>query len=104
MKRFTLGLLAALALCCSQAPVYAGDAPIPPVRIRIFCTAPNQFEAQACWVEFGNPGGGRTIEVASQSEAEEMVAILLEYSSRRYAYDPLGSPREPPTSETGEPQ
>lgn len=59
----------------------------PPVELRIVCTVPTRWDPQACWVEFGQAVAGPRVEVASQAEAEELVAILLENSGRRYVFD-----------------
>lgn len=96
MTRFTLCLLAALMISCSQAPAYAGDAPIPPVRVRIVCTVPTPWDPQACWVEFGPNLSGQIVQVASQTDAEELVAILLANGGRRYAFDTDAPPMAPP--------
>lgn len=77
-------ILIALALtsaCATAAPR------TPPVPLRIVCTVPTPWDAQACWVEFGTPVTGQRVEVASQSEGEKLIAILLENSGRRYVFD-----------------
>lgn len=77
----TTALLIALALSGTAA------ATPPPVEVRIVCTVQTRWDPQACWVEFGQPVTGRRVEVASQAEAEELVAILLANSGRRYVFD-----------------
>lgn len=47
-------------------------------------------------MEFGTPVTGQRVEVASQSEGEELVAILLAYGGRRYAFDPAPTAKARP--------
>lgn len=78
MKRITAILVAMLA-CTPFA--YAGPHAIP---LRIVCTVPTEFDPQRCWVEFGEPVVGHRIEVASMTEGEKLIALLIENSGRRY--------------------
>lgn len=75
-------LLAALAATISCA--HAGPHAVP---LRIVCTVPTEFDPQRCWVEFGEPVTGQRVEVASQADGEELIAILLTNSGRRYVID-----------------
>lgn len=77
----TIALLTALALAGTA------HATPPPVEVRIACTVPTRWDPQACWVEFGQPVTGQRVEVASQAEAEELVAILLANPGARYVFD-----------------
>ncbi len=80
MKR--IAILIALAL---TGTAYAADP--SPVEVRIVCTVPTRWDPQACWVEFGNHVTGPRVEVASQAEAEELIAILLSNPGVRYVFD-----------------
>ena len=75
------------ALLIGLAISGVANAKPPPIVVRIVCTVPTPWDPQACWVEFGQPVTGQRVEVASQAEAEELVAILLANSGRRYAVD-----------------
>ena len=92
--KYPITLLAALALIAPATQ--AGDAPIPPVRVGIVCTVPTPWDPQACWVEFGNPATGPRVEVATQAEGEELIAILLAHGGRRYAFDPAPTAKARP--------
>lgn len=84
----TVMILIALALLLTAACAWAGPrAALPAVQLRIVCTVATEWDPQRCWVEFGAPVTGQRVEVASQAEAEELVAILIENSGRRYVLD-----------------
>lgn len=84
MKRSSKIAILVAALAATISCAHAGPHAIP---LRIVCTVPTEFDPQRCWVEFGEPVTGQRVEVASQADGEELIAILLANSGRRYVID-----------------
>ena len=83
----TILVVITLVLLLISACAFAGPrAELQAVQLRIVCTVATQWDPQRCWVEFGAPVTGQRVEVSSHAEAEDLVAILLENSGRKYEY------------------